>query len=137
MNFFWFCLWRNQIFLWFKICTYDICHLVLLLWYGFSISVFALKRCLNIAWKILKMKDCCLNLKWLKIWKNVFQWKLWNFCFKNVGNFLRMKLLLFKIILLSNLIMLFVIQSYETLLVILRNFVDNICISYLFPKLLG
>ena len=47
-----------------------------------------------------------------------------------------MKLLLFEIMLLSNLIMLFVIQSYETLLVILRNFVDNISISYLFLKLL-
>ena len=45
-------------------------------------------------------------------------------------DFFEMKLLLFKIILLSNLIMLFVIQSYETLLVILQNFVDNISISY-------
>ena len=51
-------------------------------------------------------------------------------------DFFEMKLLLFEIMLLSNLIMLFVIQSHETLLVILRNFVDNISISYLFPKLL-
>ena len=45
-------------------------------------------------------------------------------------DFCEMKLLLFEIMLLSNLIMLFVIQSYETLLVILQNFVDNISISY-------
>ena len=67
-------------------------------------------NCFKLVVNLISNLNLLENLKWLKIWMDLFLWKLWNFLFKNVCDFFEMKLLLFKIILLSNLIMLFVIQ---------------------------